>query len=141
MYWTCFKSSSLIGCRHTFIIEASSSPVRQDRFHGVNFASTPLNEIFDNLAVNALVLLYPRRGMQSAIQLGELLRFTGDGRATDASIFDLYNSSFNIKKPSVMSTFELVYVPCLQPVFSHNATTFGRIRNRSAMNQKHTPDC
>jgi hypothetical protein len=55
---------------------------------------------------------------------------SGDGRATDASIFDFYNSSFNIKKPSVMSTFELMDGPCLQPDFSHNASIFGRIRNR-----------
>jgi hypothetical protein len=51
---------------------------------------------------------------------------SGDGRATDASIFDFYNRSFNIKKSSVMSTFELMYAPCVQPVFSHNASTFGR---------------
>jgi len=67
--------------------------------------------------VNALVLLNSRRGVQSPIQRGELLRFTGDGRTTDASIFDLYNTSLNIKKPSVMSNF-------------------GRIGNRSIENRK-----
>jgi len=42
---------------------------------------------------------------------------SGDGRAPGASILGLRNTCFYIKKPLVMSTFELMYIPCLQPVF------------------------